>query len=89
MHPRISTLTFVVALVSPFAAYGQPNNEGFVPGHVFISEDEIEPCRPPEGGNNWITEIDPYTGESWRLADMDDGLCIPNGLRFTPDGRRL
>ena len=48
------------------AAYGQPNNQGFVPGHIFVSESEEEPCYPPLWEDSFVCEIVPLTGESLR-----------------------
>jgi DNA-binding beta-propeller fold protein YncE len=71
--------------MSPLSAYAQPNSEGFMPGHIYNAELGDFGCF--HGDNTWIREIDPFTGESWILADMDDGMCDPGGLRFTPGGR--
>ncbi len=82
----ISVLLILGAVCS---AYAQPNPEGFVPGHIFVGEIEVEPCYGPLWGDSFIREIDPESGETWILGDSDDGLCIPNGVAFTPDGTRL
>jgi len=59
----------------------------FVPGHVYIAVEELEACD--FGGQEWIIEIDPDTGESTIFADSSDDLCVVSGLRFTPDGMNL
>ena len=79
-----SVLIFAFAIGSP--PFAPANDHGFIGGHVFVSELESEACYR---GNNWILEIDPRTGKSWRIADIQDGLCVNNGLAFTPDGKRL
>lgn len=60
----------------------------FTPGHVFVTlSDGGEGCA--FGGQNWILEIDPATGDTSIFADSDDGLCNASGLRFTPDSAAL
>jgi len=59
----------------------------FIPGHVYIAVEDLEPCD--FGFEEWIIEIDPDTGESTIFADPSDDLCVVNGLRFTPDGMKL
>lgn len=60
---------------------------GFVRGHIFVAVSEAESCDL--GGREWIIEIDPVS-RAWSIfADSESGLCIVNGLRFTPDGGRL
>ena len=83
---RISVLLILATVCS---AYAQPNPDGFVPGHIFIGEIELEPCYGPLSGESFIREIDPDTGRSWILADSSTGLCIVHGLTFTPDGNAL
>lgn len=78
-----------VAFLGTAPVLAQPNDTGFVPGHLFT-------VRYGGGGEmcsanvkNWVDEIDPLTGERWELADRADGLCGISGLRFSPDGQRL
>ena len=61
----------------------------FVPGHIYLVAREAEVCEL--GGEEWIVDVDPETGEFEVFAhsESDPGICAITGVRFTPDGRRL
>jgi hypothetical protein len=82
-------LIIVVCLSAGTASLGQPNPDGFVPGHIFVgATDAHKGCD--FGKQRWMTEIDPITGESWLYASREDGIaCDAVALTFTPEGRRL
>ncbi|MGE0480149.1 MAG: hypothetical protein AB7Q17_06710 [Phycisphaerae bacterium] len=82
----VSLLMYPLSAVIPAAVYAQPTSPGFIPGHIFASVNGSESCFTQR---NWIYQIDPASGEQWIFADSADGLCVSNGLAFTPDGRRL
>ncbi len=84
--PMRYVLPVVVGVCSP-VAFAQV--ESFTPGHIFVSEFGLEGCNYPGEHRNWIREIDPISGESWRFAGPEDGLCDNTGLLFTPDRTRL
>lgn len=74
-----------VALVFVGVARGQAE---FVPGRILVSVSDIEGCD--FGFPEAIVEIDPTTGAWSIFADSTgDGICLVNGLRFTPEGDRL
>jgi hypothetical protein len=89
MNTRIlMTLAMYIGAVAPLAA-----GEEFVRGQVYMSIAEGEGCK--FFGQEWIYRYDPVTGETSILTDFDDlgdlkdGICNIDGLRFTPDGKRL
>ncbi len=81
----LMALWALMTVVLPTPARG--GGGGFTPGHVFVSITSPDPCD--FGGSEGIAEIDPVTGAISLFADSDDGLCLVNGLRFTPDGSQL
>ena len=75
--------TFAQALTSP--ARGE-----FVEGNIYVTVITGEPSCFGAGDLSAIVEINPETGELRIFADSNGSdMCIPNGLRFTPDGERL
>jgi hypothetical protein len=83
---RMAWVLVAATLVAGSAALGEG---GFKPGHLYVSVVESESCFHV-GYHEAILEVNPATGD-WRVFadDVDDGLCKVNGLRFTPDGRKL
>ena len=81
---RIVAVWAGISLFPPAPASAHPE---FVGGHVFVSVTSPDPCD--FGGLEAIVEIDPTTGTVSVFAGSDDGICLVNGLRFTPDGTRL
>ena len=73
----------VVHLTPPvFAA------DGFVPGHVFVSEPAPEACWTSASDRIW--EFDPVCGEFSLFVEIPEEDCgTMMGIVFTPDGARL
>ena len=79
-----SRTPFAVLCMTPFLVSSV--HAQFTPGHIFVSIQESEACNFSEDA---IIEIDPSTGQWSIFADSADGICMTNGLRFTPDNGRL
>lgn len=78
---------FLAGLVLLRGTSAGQGDDRFVPGHVFVSEIRLEGCR--FGEDSAVRVVDPMSGESWVLADQDDGICDPLGLLFTPEATHL
>ena len=87
---RILSIVAVWAGVGLFLPAPASAHPEFVGGHLFVSVRGGEGCFGFPKGPEAIVEIDPTTGALSVFADgASDGLCFVNGLRFTPDARRL
>lgn len=82
LKPFVIALSIVLGVAG--VALGQSS---FTPGHIFVSMQAGEGCDIK--GGEAIVEVDPTTGTPTLFADGDDGMCLNNGLRFTPDNSRL
>lgn len=51
-------VALILTVALTWTAWAQPNDRGFVPGHVLVSEQETEPCFEPNFGNSILREVD-------------------------------
>jgi len=86
---QMKRFTLGLGISAGVALFAPATRGEFVPGHVFVAVAEGESCEM--GGQEWIVEIDPVTGENWIFAEAseDNDLCDISGLAFTPDGTKL
>lgn len=86
----MNTTRSILLAIAVATGCALPARGEFVRGNIYVTVSTGEPSCFEFGDPSAIVEINPETGDMRVFAHSDDHeMCVPSGLRFTPDGEHL